>query len=125
MAPGDGVEEGYADFLAGQLQNDDAVVLVAEHDGAVVGYVYAALEPPSWKELRDAAGFIHDLAVAEPQRGMGLAAGLVEAAVEWLREKGAPRVVLGTAEANGRAQGLFSRLGFRRTMVEMTREIEP
>jgi ribosomal protein S18 acetylase RimI-like enzyme len=125
MAPGEGVEEGYAGFLATQLTNPNAVVLVAERDGAVVGYVYAAVEPPSWKELRDTAGFIHDVLVAEPQRGLGLAAALVDAAVAWLRGKGVPRVVLGTAEANERAQRLFSRLGFRRTMVEMTRELEP
>jgi ribosomal protein S18 acetylase RimI-like enzyme len=32
-------------------------------------------------------------------------------------------VVLSTAQANDVAQRLFERLGFRRTMVEMTREL--
>jgi hypothetical protein len=36
--------------------------------------------------------------------------------------KGAPRIVLHTAASNADAQALFARLGFRRTMVEMTRE---
>jgi ribosomal protein S18 acetylase RimI-like enzyme len=31
--------------------------------------------------------------------------------------------VLGTAQKNEAAQRLFERLGFRRTMVEMTREL--
>jgi ribosomal protein S18 acetylase RimI-like enzyme len=35
-----------------------------------------------------------------------------------------PRVLLMTAEQNASAQRLFARLGFRRTMIEMTREIE-
>jgi ribosomal protein S18 acetylase RimI-like enzyme len=39
------------------------------------------------------------------------------------QDRGAPRVVLGTAEQNEPAQRLFERLGFRRTMVEMTREL--
>ena len=30
-------------------------MLVAEVDGAVVGYVYAGIEPLSWKELRTSA----------------------------------------------------------------------
>jgi ribosomal protein S18 acetylase RimI-like enzyme len=47
----------------------------------------------------------------------------MEAAIEWLRDRGAPRVVLGTAQRNEAAQRLFERLGFRRTMIEMTREI--
>ena len=34
----------------------------------VVGYVYAGLEPQSWKELREACGFIHDVAVDEARR---------------------------------------------------------
>ena len=91
--------------------------------GEVVGYVYAGLEPLSWKELRDAAGFIHDVVVAADARGHGVATLLIEAAIAWLREKGAPRVMLWTAEKNVEAQRLFGRLGFRRTMIEMTREI--
>jgi ribosomal protein S18 acetylase RimI-like enzyme len=91
--------------------------------GEVVGYVYAGLEPLSWKELRDAAGFIHDVVVSADARGHGVATMLVDAAIEWLRERGAPRVMLWTAEQNAEAQRLFTRLGFRRTMIEMTREI--
>jgi ribosomal protein S18 acetylase RimI-like enzyme len=123
MAPGDDPEGGYAWFLGTQLRNPDAVVLVAEGAGAVVGYVYAALEPQSWKELRDAAGFIHDVVVDQAERRRGVASALMEAAMAWLRERGAPRVVLGTAEQNVSAQRLFAKLGFRRTMIEMTREL--
>jgi ribosomal protein S18 acetylase RimI-like enzyme len=122
LAPGPRVEEGYAWFLSSQLDEADAVVLVAEQSGSVVGYVYAGLEPRSWKELREAAGFIHDVVVEERARKQGIAERLMEAAAAWLEERGAPRVMLWTAEANAPAQRLFARLGFRRTMVEMTRE---
>ena len=40
-----------------------------------------------------------------------------------LDRPGAPRVVLWTAEHNDAAQQLSERLGFRRTMIEMTREL--
>jgi ribosomal protein S18 acetylase RimI-like enzyme len=123
MAPGENPDAGYAWFLGTQLGEDDVVVLVAEQQGSVVGYVYAGLEPQSWKELRDACGFIHDVVVDERSRRGGLAAALVEAAASWLRERGAPRVVLWTAHQNSGAQRLFDRLGFRPTMVEMTREL--
>jgi ribosomal protein S18 acetylase RimI-like enzyme len=124
MAPRANSSEGYAWFLRTQLQQKDAVVYVAERDGTIVGYVYAALEPTSWKELREAAGFIHDVVVDESSRREGVAGLLVEAAIEWLRAYGAPRVMLWTAEQNAAAQRLFESLGFRRTMIEMTREIE-
>lgn len=123
LPPGPNPEEGYGYFLHSQLADKETVVLVAEQGGEVIGYVYAALEPRSWKELRDACGFIHDVSVAEGSRRSGAATALVEAAVDWLQRHGAPRVVLGTAEQNEAAQRLFERLGFRRTMVEMTREL--
>jgi ribosomal protein S18 acetylase RimI-like enzyme len=132
LEPGDNAEEGYAWFLGEQLNDDvNAIVLVAEvpfdsaqgKHGEVIGYVYAALEPISWKELRDACGFIHDILVEERGRRHGVATKLMNAAMSWLKEQGAPRVVLGTAEQNEAAQRLFERLGFRRTMVEMTREL--
>ena len=124
MEPGINPAEGYSWFLGSQLHEEDAIVLVAERAGAVVGYVYAGLEPRSWKELREPAGFIHDVAVEESSRRTGVATALIEAAIEWLRAQGTPRVLLGAAEQNSAALSLFSRLGFRRTMVEMTRELQ-
>jgi ribosomal protein S18 acetylase RimI-like enzyme len=49
---------------------------------------------------------------------------LLSATVAALRVRGAPRVVLSTAERNESAQRLFARAGFRRTMIEMTRELD-
>jgi GNAT superfamily N-acetyltransferase len=126
MAPGTATEEGYAWFLGAQLAEPDVVVLVAESEaGTVVGYVYAGLEPQSWKELREAAGFVHDVVVDEAVQGGGVAGALMKAAIEWLRDHGAPRVLLWTAPQNAPAQRVFERLGFRRTMIEMTLELEP
>jgi ribosomal protein S18 acetylase RimI-like enzyme len=125
ITPAGDAEDGYAWFLGTQLRDPDATVLVAEEraTGDVVGYVYAALEPLSWKELRDACGYIHDVAVDESRRRAGVASALIEAAIQWLREKAAPRVILGTAAQNEAAQRVFTALGFRRTMIEMTREL--
>lgn len=118
-------EDGYGHFLVSQLGDEETVVLVAEQAGTVIGYVYASLEPMSWKELRDSCGFIHDVFVDERSRGQRAGERLVRAAITWLEAHGAPRVVLQSAAKNETAQRLFDRLGFRRTMVEMTREAGP
>jgi len=124
MAPGTNPAEGYSWFLGSQLHEEDVIVLVAERAGVVVGYVYAGLEPRSWKELREPAGLIHDVAVEESNRRTGVATALIEAAIEWLRAQGTPRVLIEAADQNSAALSLFSRLGFRRTMIEMTRELQ-
>ena len=123
MNPGPRIERGYGRFLVSQVDRDDAIVLVAERGGQVVGYVYATLEERSWRELRDACGYIDDIVVRDTARRGGVATALMGAAMEWMRSRGAPRVLLWSATPNEMAQQLFSRLGFRRTMVEMTREL--
>jgi GNAT superfamily N-acetyltransferase len=125
MSPKLGLEKGYASFLGSQLDEHDVVILVAERRNQIIGYVYAGIEKKSWQELRDTAGFVHDVVVEESERREGIGSRLVEEASAWLVARGVPRVMLWTAEKNGRGQRLFEKLGFRRTMVEMTREAAP
>ncbi len=120
----DRVEEGCAWWFRQELPRDEVVLLVAESDGVIVGYVYARLEDRDWNALLDACGAIHDILVDESHRGSGVGEGLARAALDALERKGAPRVVLHTAAANSGAQRFFERLGFRRTMIEMTREAD-
>jgi ribosomal protein S18 acetylase RimI-like enzyme len=114
---------GYASFLGTQLEDPDVAVLVAETGEEVVGYAYAAVEGYDYMSLRGPAGVLHDLLVDPDHRGRGVGRRLLEATFEFLRSRGAPRVVLSTAEGNTGAQRLFAAMGFRRTMVEMTREL--
>ena len=124
LAPGQSAEDGYGRFLGSVLKSPDGCIFVADDDGEIAGYVYVALEPLSWKELRGPAGFIHDIAVHETARRGGIAKQLLAAATDWLREQGAPRVILWTAAPNEAARRLFHDLGFRDTMVEMTLELD-
>ena len=115
-------EQGYGAFLASQLTEKRVVVLVAERDGEVVGYTYAGLEGYDWMALRGPAGALYDIVVDVAHRGHGIGRLLLDATVAELESRGAPRVLLMTAERNEPAQRLFSAAGFRRTMIEMTRE---
>lgn len=124
IAAGPGTEQGYAGFLGTQLDDPDAVVLVAERNGQVVGYTYAGVEGWDYMALRGPAGVLHDIVVDPAERGHGVGRLLLDATVEALQARGAPRVVLSTAEGNAAAQRLFARAGFRRTMIEMTRELD-
>jgi ribosomal protein S18 acetylase RimI-like enzyme len=114
----------YGSFLASQLNDSDVVVLVAEHQRAVIGYAYGAMEGYDYMALRGPAAVLHDLIVDHDYRGRGVGRALLNAIVQALTSARAPRLVLSTAERNTPAQQFFERMGFRRTMVEMTRELD-
>jgi ribosomal protein S18 acetylase RimI-like enzyme len=120
--PEEPLEEGYAWWLGKELRNARAVVLAAARRGRIVGYAYGRIEPRDWTTLRDRCGVGVDLWVEPRARGGGLGAALVEAVALRLAERGAPRVVIDVAARNADAARLFRALGFRETMVEMTRE---
>lgn len=121
----EGVERGYARFFQSQLEDPDTILVVAEVAGRVVGYVYARLEPRDWNSLLDACGALHDIFVLEAERRHGVASRLLEDVALRFKARGAPRFVLSTAAGNETAQRFFERHGFRRTMIEMTRELGP
>jgi ribosomal protein S18 acetylase RimI-like enzyme len=115
-------EHAYGSFLGTQLDEPNIVIHVAERDDEVVGYTYAGIEGNDYMSLRGPAGVLYDIVVDPAHRGQGVGRVLLDATLEALKAKGAPRVVLSTAERNEAAQRLFARAGFRRTMIEMTRE---
>ncbi len=117
-------EQRYASFLGTQLEAPNVIVLVAEREGAVLGYTYAGIEGWDYMALRGPAAVLYDIVVDPMHREGGVGRLLLEATLAQLEKRGAPRAVLMTAEGNEAAKRLFARAGFRRTMIEMTRELE-
>ncbi|MFL5528161.1 MAG: GNAT family N-acetyltransferase [Gemmatimonadaceae bacterium] len=115
--------QGYGSFVGSQIDEPDIVILVAELGGEIIGYTYAGMEGYDYMSLRGPAGVLHDIVVDPSHREHGVGRMLLDATLEALKVRGAPRVVLSTAERNVPAQRLFERAGFRRTMIEMTREL--
>lgn len=114
----------YALFLGNELKDEDAVIFVAERDSAVVGYIYAAIEPQlQWKDPRDRAAFVHDVVVDVRSRRSGIETAPTGAAIDWLRERGVARVMLWTSSGYDAARAVFAGLGFRKTTIEMMREL--
>ena len=117
-------ERGYARWFATQLQLEETIMLVAADDQGIAGYLYARMEPRSYNELLDACTKLHDIYVDERVRRRGVGEALLREMFRRATEKGAPRVVLLTASQNEEAHRLFHRVGFRTTMLEMTRELD-
>ncbi|MGC9501910.1 N-acetyltransferase family protein [Streptomyces sp. WG7] len=84
--------------------------LVAELDGAVVGYVRLGFPTPlaSNTHVRQIRG----LAVSDAARGNGVGRALVRAAVDDARHKGFRRITLRVLGHNTAARGLYESEGF-------------
>ncbi|HEV2290626.1 MAG TPA: N-acetyltransferase [Gemmatimonadales bacterium] len=121
IAPTPATPQGYANYLGTQLTEDRVIILAAEREGAVAGYVYAGLEGMDYMALRGPAGAIYDVVVDPASRRQRVGRQLLDAAIERLKGMGAPQVVLSTAAKNEEAQRLFAKAGFRPTMIEMTK----
>jgi ribosomal protein S18 acetylase RimI-like enzyme len=92
--------------LLTRLAREDRVVL-AEKDGAPIGYTLAA--------VRGVDGSLGRLAVVPSMRRRGIGRFLAAEAVAWMAERGARTVVLSTQEDNRPSRALYAGLGFRET----------
>ncbi|MEO7111056.1 MAG: GNAT family N-acetyltransferase [Polyangiaceae bacterium] len=119
----------YGWYLSSRAGEKDTIVLVAtipepaeNGGGKIVGYTYARMEPKDWNDLRDPCGMLHDIFVDAASRRKGIARRLATETFTQLEQLGAPRIVLKTAAKNEAGQKFFAAMGFRDTMIEMTRE---
>ena len=123
IQPTRGTPAGYGAFLGSQLDDPEVLVIVAERAGEVIGYAYAAMEGRDYMSLRGPAGVLHDIIVDPAARRSGAGRLLLAEVLAFFKSRGEPRVVLSTAARNEPAQRLFAGMGFRETMIEMTREL--
>jgi ribosomal protein S18 acetylase RimI-like enzyme len=84
MAATSRTESGYGAFLGTQLDEPNTIVLVAEKDGEVLGYIFASVEGNDYMSLRGPAGVLQDIIVDPAHRGQGIGRMLLDAALEAL-----------------------------------------
>ena len=119
------VAKGYRRYFQSQLGEEGVLLLTAEVDTEIAGYLFGTLESRDWAKLLDAHGAVHDLFVGAAHRRHGVAQALMAEAKARFGRLGAKQVVLYSASSNSEGQALFKRLGYRPTMVEMTLDLPP
>jgi ribosomal protein S18 acetylase RimI-like enzyme len=100
--PWESVAEEVEDTIA------NGVALVAEDDGAPVGYALANVVPQT--PIR---GHLYDLYVHADVRGRGVGRELIATVADRLKARGATYLSLDVALTNDSARRLYERLGFR------------
>lgn len=93
-----------ADFVKEMTANACARYLVAEKDGAVIGFAGA------WMVLDEA--HITNIAILEKERGQGYGKQLTQALLQYAANLGVCYVTLEVRRSNERAQRMYKALGF-------------
>jgi len=96
-----------ADFALA-LDTAGATILVARGDG-IEGSIMVGFDGHR--------GWVYYLAVSPDRRRSGLGRALMEAAEDWLRARGVPKIQLMIREDNAEALGFYESLGLERQKV--------
>jgi GNAT superfamily N-acetyltransferase len=98
---------------------DDAIWLVAEVEGDIVGWIYARILAPMdnshfqlLRELAKSRVFIDALGVQRPFQRRGIGAQLVHAVEDWARDKGAEHASLDTYVDSPVSVPFYKALGY-------------
>ena len=107
-----GADNGFADHLRSHLDDANHLLLVAEMDGEVVGFLNGELlEYPPCFEHRS-HGFIDNMAVSPQWQRIGLGTALLEKGMAWFSAKGVPTVEGKVHLLNPLAMGFWQKTGF-------------
>jgi ribosomal protein S18 acetylase RimI-like enzyme len=123
FAPSKDWHEEYRQFIRGLLGRDDALAVVAEREGRLIGYGVGRISLlPAFFERRR-RGYIHDVVTRGSYRRRGVGRRLVAVLLEWMKESDVVTVELTVAVKNPEAVGFWTALGFVSYMHHLKREL--
>jgi ribosomal protein S18 acetylase RimI-like enzyme len=111
---GAAIVDDYVAYLAAQCARHDGRIMLAEHEGEVVGFacVAASLHNDSPDDPATFA-WIYELFVKAAFRRRGIGTALMAEAETFVRARGAKELRLGVLDRNVDARALYQGLGFR------------
>lgn len=112
---------GWVAEAIARVGRDDAILLVAESGGEVVGFIGVS-ETEHWSGDLDAE--IGELVIRADAEGQGIGRALIAATTKWAREVGLANVTLGTGAANNRARAFYTSLGLVEEDVRFALHLE-
>jgi ribosomal protein S18 acetylase RimI-like enzyme len=127
MPPGDRIAEAYLQLMFSRCREFGGVVLVADRDGRVVGFVTILTRHRSSEPDDDPGehGLVSELVVSAAHRGRGIGRSLLRAAEARAREAGAKSLHLAVKAGNTGARALYSAEGFAKSEIYLEKALIP
>ncbi len=125
MPPGEQIADRYLDLMFRRCAEFDGVVLVAEADGVLAGFVSVWTRYRSSEPEDDPAehGYVSDLVVSAKHRGRGIGRALLRAAEARARQAGAQSLRVSVKASNTIALSLYSAEGFENSEIYLEKRL--
>ena len=110
--------------LSAALASDDHAFLIARRSGKDVGVISVGPGLGSPLYVPDGGAYIAATAVLPGERGAGIGAALVDAAIRWAADNGHLAACLHFATANPTSPSFWTGVGFTPVMAHMRRRLD-
>ncbi len=110
-------------FLQERLAKQDAVMLVADIDAAVVGYAFAKLgrTPDDAMHRPRVFAYVEEVVVSSDHRRLGVGKALMDAVEAWAHDQKVDQIELTVWEFNEQARKFYESLGYATSYRRMFR----
>ena len=125
MPGGEEIVDDYVAEMLNRCRACEGIVLVADDDGSIAGYV-TILNRVQSDDLDDGDiefGLVSDLLVRDAYRGRGLGRDLMQAAEEFARDNDVQWLRISVMAGNQSARELYSSMGFDEIYVELEKNL--
>jgi ribosomal protein S18 acetylase RimI-like enzyme len=126
LPAGETMADAYLDFIAARAARMNGRLLVAELDGAIVGFVgiLPAVPPEEPDEPQAPHAYVSDLVVRSAHRREGIGRKLLDAAEAYAREAGATVLRINVLANNTGAAELYDRAGFAQRLLQLSKRLD-
>jgi len=112
-----------AHWLSG-IAKPDAITIVAEQAGAIVGFVNVSIVNETHTLLKPLRfGRVGSVSVTEKLRGQGIGRELMNRAQEWVSTRGGVEVRLNVWAFNSRALRMYGELGYETRSLSLAKQL--
>jgi len=108
--------------LGAMLQNTNAMIMVAEIGGKVIGSGYARIDPAKPYLRHEQYAYLGFMYVLPEYRGRGINKKIIDALKEWSSTQNIKEFRLEVYADNDPAIKAYEKIGFRKHMIEMRLE---
>lgn len=114
----------FSKYLAKKFSEKSTKLMVAEHDGEVIGFMLGLLSPNTSVFKERTLGIISDVYVVPGYRKRGVTREMLKVILKWFHKNKVRTVQLNVATANLEARSAWGQLGFKPYMIMKRLELD-